>query len=55
MKLLKLDNDEFSAAITSVETIIQIGSKKFMLFEVEEVNHTGRSPIWKRKPCCWTR
>jgi hypothetical protein len=41
MKLLKLNNEELSNAITSGDTYIQIGSRKFMLFEVEEVSQSG--------------
>ncbi len=38
MKLLKLNNEELSNAITSGDTYIQIGSRKFMLFEVDEIS-----------------
>lgn len=41
MKLLKLNNEELSNAITSGDIYIQIGSRKFMLFEVEEVSQSG--------------
>ena len=38
MKLVKLENEELSSAITHGDTYIQAGSRKFMLFEVEEVS-----------------
>ncbi|HEY0827440.1 MAG TPA: hypothetical protein VGE40_05060 [Bacilli bacterium] len=41
MKLIKLDNDELSSAIKHGDTYIQVGSRKFMLFEIEEVNQSG--------------
>lgn len=41
MKLLKLNNEELFNAITSGDTYIQIGSWKFMLFEVDEVSQFG--------------
>lgn len=41
MKLLKFNNEELSNAITSGDTYIQIGNRKFMLFEVEEVSQSG--------------
>jgi hypothetical protein len=40
MKLLKLNNEELSNAIISGDTYIQIGSRKFMLFEVDEINQS---------------
>ncbi len=41
MTLLKLNNEELSNAITSGDTYIQIGSRKFMLFEVDEISQSG--------------
>jgi hypothetical protein len=41
MKLFKLNNEELSNAITSGDTYIQIGSRKFMLFEVDEISQSG--------------
>jgi len=41
MKLLKLDNEELTNAITSGDIYIQIGSRKFMLFEVDEISQSG--------------
>lgn len=45
MKLLKLNNEELSSAITSGDTYIQIGSRKFMLFEVDEVSQSGNYEV----------
>lgn len=41
MKLVKLENEELSNAITYDYTYIQVGSRKVMLFEVEEVSQLG--------------
>lgn len=41
MKLVKLENDELTNAITDGDTYIQVGNRKFMLFEVEEVSQSG--------------
>lgn len=41
MKLVRLDNEELSNAITDGDTYIQVGNRKFMLFEVEEVSQPG--------------
>lgn len=41
MKLVKLENEELSKAITTGDTYIQIDNRKFMLFEVEEVAQSG--------------
>ncbi|MDA8211684.1 MAG: hypothetical protein M0021_07405 [Clostridia bacterium] len=41
MKLVRLDNEELSNAITDGNTYIQVGNRKFMLFEVEEVSQPG--------------
>ncbi|MEW9700333.1 hypothetical protein [Paenibacillus sp. SI8] len=45
MKLLKLNNEELSDAIISGETYIQIGSRKYMLFEVDEVSQSGNYEV----------
>ncbi|WP_217593853.1 hypothetical protein [Cohnella sp. GbtcB17] len=45
MKLLKLNNEELSNAIISGETYIQVGSRKFMLFEVDEISQSGRYEV----------
>ncbi|MFB9275726.1 hypothetical protein [Cohnella cellulosilytica] len=45
MKLLKLNNEELSNAITSGDTYIQIGSRKFMLFEIDEVSQSGNYEV----------
>lgn len=45
MKILKFNNEELSNAITSGDTYIQIGSRKFMLFEVDEVNQSGNYEV----------
>ncbi|WP_080837386.1 hypothetical protein [Cohnella massiliensis] len=45
MKLLKLNNEELSNAITSGDTYIQIGSRKFMLFEVDEISQSGNYEV----------
>ncbi|OAB48000.1 hypothetical protein [Paenibacillus antarcticus] len=37
MKLVKLENEELSSALTQGEAYIQVGKRKFMLFEIEEV------------------
>jgi hypothetical protein len=40
MKLIKLENDELSKAVTDGDLYIQVGSRKFMLFEVEEIGQS---------------
>ena len=45
MKLLKLNNEELSTAITSGDTYIQVGSRKFMLFEVDEISQSGNYEV----------
>lgn len=40
MKLIKLENEELSNAITEGNACIQVGKRKFMLFEVEEVSRS---------------
>ncbi|XID93713.1 hypothetical protein ACF3MZ_04050 [Paenibacillaceae bacterium WGS1546] len=45
MKLLKFNNEELSNAITSGDTYIQIGSRKFMLFEIDEISHSGNYEV----------
>lgn len=45
MKLLKLNNKELSDAITTGDTYIQIGSRKFMLFEVDEISQSGNYEV----------
>ena len=45
MKLLKLNNEELSNAITNGDTYIQIGSRKFMLFEIDEVSQSGNYEV----------
>ncbi len=45
MKLLKLNNEELSNAITSGDTYVQIGSRKFMLFEVDEISQSGNYEV----------
>jgi len=45
MKLLRLDNEELSIAITNGETYVQIGGRKFMLFEVDEVSQSGNYEV----------
>jgi len=37
MKLIKLENDELSKVVIDGDLYIQVGSRKFMLFEVEEI------------------
>ena len=37
MKLIKLENKELSKAVADGDAYIQIGSRKFLLLEVEEV------------------
>lgn len=45
MKLLKLNNEELSEAIASGDTYIQIGSRKFMLFEIDEISQSGNYEV----------
>jgi hypothetical protein len=45
MKLLKLQNEELSNAINSGDTYIQIGNRKFMLFEVDEISQSGHYEV----------
>jgi hypothetical protein len=40
MKLVKLENEELTSAITDGNAYIQVGNRKFMLFEVEEVKQS---------------
>jgi hypothetical protein len=40
MKVVKVDNEELSQAISAGDAYIQVGNRKFMLFEVEEVYQT---------------
>lgn len=37
MKLIKLENEELSKAVTIGDAYVQVGRRKFMLFEVNEV------------------
>lgn len=41
MKVVKLDNEELFNAISDGDICIQVGSRKYMLFEVEEVTQNG--------------
>lgn len=45
MKLLKLNNEELTNAITNGDSYIQIGSRKFMLFEVDEISPSGNYEV----------
>jgi hypothetical protein len=45
MKLFKLNNEELSNAIISGDTYIQVGSRKFMLFEVDEISLSGNYEV----------
>lgn len=40
MKLVKLENEELTNAITNGNAYIQVGNRKFMLFEVEEASQS---------------
>ena len=40
MKLIKLENDELSKVVIDGDLYIQVGSRKFMLFEVEEMGQS---------------
>lgn len=37
MKLIKLENEELNKAVSDGDMFVQIGNRKFMLFEVEEI------------------
>lgn len=41
MRILKVDHDEINKAVRDGDTYLQIGNRKFMLFEVEEVSQSG--------------
>jgi hypothetical protein len=40
LKLIKFENDELSKAVSDGDLYIQVGSRKFMLFEVEEIGQS---------------
>jgi len=41
LKLVKFENEELISAINTGDAYIQIGNRKFMLFEIEEVPQAG--------------
>lgn len=43
MKLVKLENEELLGALQTGDAYIQIGNRKFMLFEIEEIPESGHS------------
>jgi hypothetical protein len=45
MKLIKLENDELSKAVTEGDLYFQVGSRKFMLFEVEDIGQSDYCEI----------
>ncbi len=40
MKLIKLENEELNKAVSDGDIFVQIGNRKFMLFEVEEIGQS---------------
>lgn len=40
MKLIKLENEELSKAVLDGDMFVQIGNRKYMLFEVDEVGQS---------------
>lgn len=40
MKLIKLENEELSKAVLDGDMFVQIGNRKYMLFEVDEVRQS---------------
>jgi hypothetical protein len=40
MKLIKLENEELNKAVSDGDLFVQIGNRKFVLFEVEEIGQS---------------
>ncbi|CAM3239715.1 hypothetical protein FITA111629_11885 [Filibacter tadaridae] len=45
MKFVQLENEELANAVATGDAFIQIGNRKFMLFEIEEASQTGNYEV----------
>lgn len=48
MKVVRLNNEELNEAISHGPAYIEVGKRNYMLFEVDEVDHTGYYDVWIR-------